>query len=91
MTRLLNLSVATGDAFTFKSDVLVLKYAQHLYGLDKAVHNELQQHGIVPKLPDVNEDVVIETTGILNATSIIFVGVNPLRQFNYSEIRDFAR
>lgn len=91
MTRSLNLSVVTGDALTFKSDVLVLKYAQRLYGLDKAIHTELQQHGIVPKLPDVNEDVVIETDGILSATSILFVGVKRLREFNYSEIRDFAR
>jgi hypothetical protein len=91
MNRSLKLSVVADDAFTFKGDVLVLKYAQNLYGLDRAVHARLQQHGIVPDLPDVNEDVVIEALGALGVASIQFVGVKPLSQFNYSEIRDFAR
>lgn len=91
MNRSLKLSVVAGDACAFEGDVLVLKYAQHLYGLDRVVHDRLQQNGIVLALPDVNEDVIIETCGALAVTSIQFVGVKPLRQFNYSEIRDFAR
>ena len=91
MNRSLKLSVVQGDAFTFESDVLVLKYAQSLYGLDQAVHMRIQQRGIAPKLPDVNDEIIIETHGSLLATKVLFVGVKPLRQFNYSEIRDFAR
>ena len=91
MTQLVTLSVVNGDVFTFKTDVLVLKYAQNLYGLDQAVHTRLQQHGIHNALPDVNDDVVIETRGALPAANIMFIGVKSLRQFNYSEIRDFAR
>jgi hypothetical protein len=35
--------------------------------------------------------VIIETRGALGVDNIQFVGVKPLRQFNYSGIRDFAR
>lgn len=91
MNRSLKLSVVAGDAFVFEGDVLVLKYAQHLYGLDRSAHDHLQQNGIAIELPDVNEDVVIETQGTLPVANIQFVGVKPLRQFNYAEIRDFAR
>ena len=91
MIRSLKLSVVVDDAFTIKGDVLVLKYAQNLFGLDKAVHVRLQQKGTVPTLPDVDEDIIAETRGALEVTHVQFVGVKPHRQFNYSEIRDFAR
>lgn len=91
MNRSLALSVVAGDAFAFEGDVLVLKYAQNLYGLDKAVYERLQQHGIVTILPEVNEDVVIETRGALDIASVQFVGVKSLWEFDYWEIRDFAR
>lgn len=91
MNRSLKLSVVAGDAFAFEGDVLVLKYAQQLYGLDRAVHARLQQTGTIPALPIVDEDVIVETRGAMQVASIQFVGVKPLRQFNYSEIRDFAR
>lgn len=91
MSKSLKLSVIAGDAFAFDGDVLVLKYAQTLYGLDGAVHTRLQRNGIIAVLPDVNEDVLVETCGTLTVASIQFVGVKPLRQFSYSEIRDFAR
>jgi hypothetical protein len=91
MNRVLKLSVLVGDAFTVKGDVLVLKYAQKLFGLDQGVYTLLQQHGIVPSLPEVNEEVIVETQGSLGVTKIQFVGVKSLWQFNYSEIRDFAR
>ena len=91
MNRSLKLSVVVGDALTIKGDVLVLKYAQNLYGLDKAVHARLQQKGTVPTLPGIDEDIIVETRDALGVTSIQLVGVKPIRQFNYSEIRDFTR
>lgn len=91
MNRLLELSVVKGDAFAFESDVLVLKYAQDLYGLDGAVYAQLEKRGIKIELPNVNEDVIVETRGALRTDKVLFIGVKPLRQFGYSEIRDFAR
>ena len=91
MNRFLKLSVVRGDAFAFESDVLVLKYAQSLYGLDKAVYAQLEGHGVRIQLPDVNEDVIVETRGVLSSDRVLFIGVKPLNQFGYSEIRDFAR
>jgi hypothetical protein len=90
MSRSLRLSVVSGDAFTITGDVLVLKYAQNLYGLDRAVHGRLQQKKAF-SLPDLNSDIVLETDGALAVPFVQFVGVQPLWQFKYSEIRDFAR
>lgn len=91
MNRSLKLSVVAGNAFAIKGDVLVLKYAQDLYGLDLAVHARLRQNGFILTLPEADEDVIVEARGALVVTNIQFVGVKPLRQFNYSEIRNFAR
>ncbi len=91
MNRLVKLTVVAGDAFVIKGDVLVLKFAQDLYGLDRAVYARLQQNGTAPSLPGIDEDLVVKTHGSMAVTNIQFVGVKPLRQFNYSEIRDFAR
>jgi hypothetical protein len=87
----MRLSVVTGDAFDLECDVLVLKYAQNLYGLDGAVEKRLRRRGISFDLPSLNEERLINTRGALQAASVQFVGVKPLRQFGYSEIRDFAR
>lgn len=91
MARAIRLSVSPDDAFSLDVDVMVLKFAQQLYGLDRAVQARLGQGGIGFDLPAVNDDVVIDTRGALGARNVQFVGVPPLRHFQYAEIRDFAR
>ncbi|MES9945041.1 MAG: hypothetical protein ABW080_08815 [Candidatus Thiodiazotropha sp.] len=91
MNRSSRISIFVGDAFTVDCDVLVLKYAQKLHGLDGAVERKLRQRGITFNLPSLNQERLIDTGGALQAKSVQFVGVKPIRQFRYSEIRDFAR
>jgi hypothetical protein len=79
------------DALRFEADVLVLKFAQHLYGLDALVSERLGSKGISLKLPDENGFILVDTIGILASRNVLFVGVKPLSEFGYLEIRDFAR
>ena len=87
------IEVQEGSALDFAADVLAVKFAQQLHGVDRAVADALLQH--YPKLgkllPKVNGFRLLESQGSLAATSVLFVGVKPLREFGYSEIRGFGR
>jgi hypothetical protein len=91
MTGSLRISVAAGDAFEVDADVLVLKYAQRLYGLDRAAFERLRSIGIKLSLPEPADFTFQKSLGSMNPRSVLFVGVEPLRDFTYSEIRDFAQ
>jgi hypothetical protein len=86
-------SVVHGDAFEIKADTLVLKYAQATYGLDRDIEREFELRGspITNKLPKTDGYLFTDGIGITNSKSIIFIGVKPLRQFGYREIREFGR
>lgn len=89
--RELTISIQAGDAIQFKADVLVLKYAQALYGLDKKVFNTLQLNSLSVRLPDLSGFTFQNTHGVIGARSVLFVGVEGLRNFGYQEIREFSR
>jgi hypothetical protein len=91
MTRSLKISVASGDVFKFDADVLVLKYAQLLHGVDRAAHGRLAGIGIKLKLPKSGGFTLEKSLGSMNPRSVLFVGVKLLGEFGYPEIRDFAR
>jgi hypothetical protein len=90
----IRIQVAVDDVLEFDADVLVLKYAQQLYGADWAVYNGLNADQIL--LPETGEFKLCKTGdheaehGIA-AHFVLFVGVKPLGQFGYAEIREFAR
>ena len=90
MRRSLQILVTVADALKYKADVLALKYAQHLYGVDRAVYSRLESAGISPKLPMLSDYTIFESSGAIQSTKILFFGVKPLRQFQYPEIREFA-
>ena len=85
--------VEHGDALAIQADVLALKYANTLYGVDRAVAVALAGHvpDITERLPKPSEFYVTATGGAIAASNVLFVGVGPLRQFGYGEIRAFAR
>jgi len=91
MARSLKISVASGDAFEFDADVLVLKYAQSLYGADRAAFGRLSGIGIKLDLPKPADFAFQKSLGSMNPRSVLFVGVKPLLEFAYPEIRDFSR
>ena len=89
----IKISVIHGDAFQIKADCLVLKYAQTTYGLDRDIEREFEQIGepITEKFPKVGGYYFTDSKGITSTKSIVFIGVQTLRQFGYKEIREFGR
>lgn len=79
------------DALNFPCDVIALKYARSLYGLDAAVVASLESANRKIKLPALGKSVILATEGLLAANSIIFMGVPALREFGYAEIREFGK
>ena len=91
-SRRIRIEVQEGDALRFPADVLALKYAQALYGVDLAVYRELVDSGRKPiSLPKANGFKLIETQEIFGAELVLFIGVVPLYQFHYQQIREFGR
>jgi hypothetical protein len=85
----IRIEVIEADALALHADVLVLKYAQALYGVDaNAVERVELDRSLLP--PPGGYRTVPEPTGIASDT-LMLIGVVPLRDFGYAEIRDFAR
>src|SRR5262245_52915581 len=89
----IKITVEQDNALTIKSDVLALKYAQHLYGVDKSVVTVLSQDDkdLLNYLPEVNKYRFIDSRAKLGAKAILFLGVYPPYNFQYKEIREFGR
>lgn len=85
--------VEQGDALDFHADVLVLKYADALYGVDRAAVLALTRAvpDIQARLPKPAGFYITPPTDAVTADRVLFVGVGPLYQFGYGEIRSFAR
>jgi len=93
MINNVRIRVVHGDILTLKSDALALKYAQANYGVDRVVTQSLIGAGwdastMRPKPGDYR--LLKDVPGIASRL-LLFVGVPPLYQFGYGEIRDFAR
>lgn len=85
--------VKNGDALEVQADILVLKHAQHLYGADYIVASRLSKFHdeLMNSLPEPGDFYYVPTYGSLGVKGVLFVGVKPLNQFRYGEIRNFAR
>jgi len=85
--------VLKGDALEISADVLVLKYAQALHGVDRFVVGQLEASGSAVRnnLPKPDGYKLIETGGHLAAKSVLFVGVVALDSFGYEAIRAFSK
>jgi hypothetical protein len=89
----IQIEVVHGDALRFRADLLALKFAQHLFGIDKKVVERLSQKdgSLSARLPSIGDTLVVRSEQIIAAREILFVGVEPLGRFDYQEIRRFAR
>ncbi len=90
---IIKVEIQTGDALTFQADVLALKYAQGLHGLDRAVFEKLSKHGQGKEfeLPAVGEAAFVRAPGALGCPAVLFLGTNQLWwKFEYEDIRAFA-
>jgi hypothetical protein len=93
MANTVNIRIVNGDALAVKSDALVLKYAQANYGVDRAAMQILANagwdtSGMCPKPGDYR---LVRDPPNIGPHFLIFMGVEPLYQFSYGQIRDFAR
>ncbi len=85
--------ILEGDALEVSADVLVLKYAQTLHGVDNLAVDRLEAAGtqVRNRLPKPGECRLIDTVGQFGAPRVLFVGVVALRAFGYEAIREFAK
>ena len=89
--RKIEIAVVNGDVLEFEADVLVLKYAQALYGADRAAWGRLEAVYPDIDLPEVGDHRVVESEPALSAAQVLFIVVEPLHAFGYAEIREFSR
>jgi hypothetical protein len=89
----MDIRVLQADVLDVSADVLVLKHAQALHGVDAFVVTRLEAQGLAvhDSLPDSDGFKLIDTKGYLSAKSVLFVGVVALRMFGYEEIREFSK
>ena len=82
-----------GDVLKTSADVLALKYAQTYYGADRAASSRLVQAGEDPAVltPDEGDFRLVSSRGVVAADRVLFMGVPELTDFDYREIRIFAR
>jgi hypothetical protein len=85
------LSVLAGDAFAIEVDLLVAKHAQQTYGLDAAIVRNITNSGVAEDLPAIGDHKIVTAPHNMQANAVLFVGVEPLHEFGYPQIRDFAR
>jgi hypothetical protein len=91
--RMIQIEVVHGDALSFAADVLAVKYAQYLFGVDWAVAERLESAGIqfASQLPTDGNVLLVRADSAIAAREVLFMGVLPLGRFDYSTIREFAR
>jgi hypothetical protein len=89
----ISVGVENADVLTFEADVLALKYAQRYYGVDEIVAERLIARGAdSPSLrPMLSEIRLVESEGAIAAKAVLLVGVVPLGEFGYQEIREFGK
>jgi hypothetical protein len=83
--------VQEADIVDFPCDVLVLKFAQTFFGADAVVANLLSPNPSEEISPPVGKHVLLPSQGKIAASAALFVGVVPLFQFDYEQIRQLAR
>jgi len=82
------LEVTQADALDYPSELLVLKYAQHSYGVDLAA---IRATGISEtKLPAVGDSLLVPDPPRMSPRNLLFLGVEPIQAFSYQSIRRFA-
>jgi hypothetical protein len=88
----IRIEVVTADVLRYETDILALKYAQDLFGVDRKVVERLESSGarVRNQLPAIGQSVLMASAGVVRAPEVLFVGVKPLGRFAYAEIRQFS-
>jgi hypothetical protein len=85
--------ILEGNALEVSADVLVLKYAQGLHGVDELAVKQLEAAGfqVRDRLPKPGACTLIDTVGQFGAPKVLLVGVVELHAFSYESIRELAK
>lgn len=86
MKRRPNVVVKYGDVLSYPCDLLVLKHADGFFGVDELVSSRI---GFSEAVSNGNH-AVVDGQGT-SAKTIGFLGVGPLFDFRYEDIRNFGR
>lgn len=86
--REVEIRIVEEDGLSFDADVLVLKHAQALYGLDAQVVERIGFDCDSLPLPG-GYRIARKPLGVA-AEAVLFVGVRPLREFSYADVRTFG-
>ncbi len=88
------ISIQQGDLTTIPADVVVLKHAQALYGVDALIASILEKHGLctTDEISVAPWQVrILSTRGsALAPARVLFIGTPHLKQFQYLEMETFA-
>jgi hypothetical protein len=82
---MVSISVYEGDISKRPCDLLILKHADGFHGVDEKIAKLVDFKKTVPK----GSVTIVHGQGT-KAKEIMFVGVGPLNEFGYSEIRDLG-
>lgn len=88
----IKIEIVNSDALEYAAEVLALKFAQHLFGVDRKVVKRLETNGIQvgSRLPSAGTALLLNSGNVIAATEVLFMGVVPLGRFDYQTIREFA-
>jgi len=86
------IKVVNNDALAINADILVLKYAQALFGVDRIAFNRLSKlhANLLSSLPEYGSFLQVDSFGSIGVKEVLFVGVEQLFEFRYQNIREFA-
>lgn len=85
------INVRHGDIFETPADVLILKYAQSLHGVDAAAVDKLGSSADQLSFPRPGDWLLVDAPLGMHVVTLLFVGVPRLRDLGYREIRKLAR
>jgi transcriptional regulator with XRE-family HTH domain len=90
--QIIDFTIQQGDITTFEADVIALKYAQKFYGTDQSIAYKLAEQGVTLQSlrPSIGESQLVASKGAVGAHDVLFVGVPPLEDFGYEQIRGFS-
>jgi hypothetical protein len=90
---MIQVTIESASILEVTCDAVVLKYAQEFLGADAEVAAALTQapHGEIEISPKPGDFVLIPSGGAVAADHVLFLGVVPIIDFEYSQIRAFAR
>lgn len=88
----IGIEIQAADALKINADVLVLKYAQELFGVDSLAFSRLAlvHPDLDKRMPKPDGFLLLESMESLGSKKILFSGVPDIFQFRYKEIRSFA-